>query len=455
MYLVCKAGNADMKIQQEVTESPHNSKPKNSADTCLNGRWLLMARVLWIALVAFPLSIFFVCLPILTAQLEKVCVGNECIAEQLTPDTLRVLHDLGLSASKYAIISLVLIVAEATVWFTVSGVLAWRKSNDWFVLLVALMLVLLSTNNVMNLIATSHSLWQIPAQLCHFLSLVLLFLVFSLFPNGRFVPRWMVWLLVIWVVFQSINIFFPDAPWGVNNWPFLLVALFWFPLLGSLVFAQIYRFVRVSNPIQQEQTKWVVFGVVVVIVGEFVIFIPPVIFPTLSGSLYGLASGQSFDILTLLIPLSFGFAMLRYHLWDIDVLINRTLVYGLLTAILALFYVGLIVILQFLLRDIINQNNDVAIVVSTLVIAALFQPLRRRIQQIIDRRFYRRKYDAASTLAAFSATLRNEVDLGQLSEHLVTVVQDTMQPSHVSLWLRQHDSKLPRTDSMPPTQLSQ
>ncbi len=138
----------------------------------------------------------------------------------------------------------------------------------------------------------------------------------------------------------------------------------------------------------------------------------------------------------LLIPLSIGFSILRYRLYDIDLLINRTLVYGSLTALLALLYFGLIVALQSLFQGMFQQNNAIAIVVSTLVIAALFQPLRYRIQSIIDRRFYRRKYDAAKTVAAFSATLRNEVDLTQLSEHLIAVVQETMQPSHVSLWLR-------------------
>ncbi len=111
------------------------------------------------------------------------------------------------------------------------------------------------------------------------------------------------------------------------------------------------------------------------------------------------------------IPISFGIAILRYHLYDIDILINRTLVYGTLSAILALVYFGLIFALQYLLRGIINQNNDVAIVISTLMIAALFQPLQRRIQTLIDRRFYRRKYDAAKILKAFSASLRTEVDL--------------------------------------------
>jgi len=136
------------------------------------------------------------------------------------------------------------------------------------------------------------------------------------------------------------------------------------------------------------------------------------------------------------IPISIGIAMLRYRLWDIDILINRTLVYGSLTALLALLYFGLIFALQSLFQEMFKQNNTVAIVVSTLVIAALFQPLRHRIQRFIDRRFYRSKYDAVKIVEAFSATLRNEVDLNKLSEQLITVVQETMQPAHVSLWLR-------------------
>ena len=138
----------------------------------------------------------------------------------------------------------------------------------------------------------------------------------------------------------------------------------------------------------------------------------------------------------LLIPISIGFSIFRYRLYDIDLLINRTLVYGTLTVLLALLYFGLIFVLQSLFQGLFHQNNAVAIVVSTIVIYAVFQPLRHRIQQFIDRRFYRSKYDAARTLEAFSATLRNEVDLGQLRENLLNVVQDTMEPAHVSLWLR-------------------
>jgi hypothetical protein len=134
--------------------------------------------------------------------------------------------------------------------------------------------------------------------------------------------------------------------------------------------------------------------------------------------------------------IAIGLAILRSRLWEIDIIINRTLVYGSLTALLGLLYFGLIFGLQFLFQGIFGQNNDVAIVVSTLAIAALFQPLRHHLQKIVDRRFYRSKYDAAKIIETFSATLRNEVELNQLSDHLVAVVQETMQPAHVSLWLR-------------------
>jgi hypothetical protein len=426
-----------MHVQPSEMGRSEQATLDDATGTSLQGRWLLVVRMVWVVVVAGVVAIFFTSLPLLYTQLEHICLGNACLSEQLTSDTQRVLAGLGFDARTYALISLVFIAAEAMVWFMVGCVLAWRKSRDWFVLLVALMLVMVGTNNVMNVLASSHSLWQLPAQACHFLSLVLLFLAFSLFPNGRFVPRWMAWLLLIWMAFQSLNIFFADAPWGINTWPFLLVACLWFALLASLVFAQVYRFVRVSTPVQREQTKWVVFAVVVVIVGEFLIFLPLVLFPTLSASIYGLVSGPSFDLLTLLIPLSFGFALLRYHLWDIDVLIHRTLVYGILTVLLALVYSGIVIGLQALVLLFTGQvlESPLVVVASTLAIAALFHPLRHRIQAVIDRRFYRRKYDATQIVEMFSATLRNEVDLNQLREHLLTVVQETMEPSHVSLWL--------------------
>jgi hypothetical protein len=136
------------------------------------------------------------------------------------------------------------------------------------------------------------------------------------------------------------------------------------------------------------------------------------------------------------IPVAIGFAVLRYRLYDIDVVINRTLVYGSLTVALVALYFGGIVVLQRLFVLLTGQQSTLAVVASTLLIAALFTPLRRRIQSFIDRRFYRSKYDARKTLEAFSVKLREEMDLEALNEDLVGVVRETMQPAHVSLWLR-------------------
>jgi hypothetical protein len=141
------------------------------------------------------------------------------------------------------------------------------------------------------------------------------------------------------------------------------------------------------------------------------------------------------------LPTAIGIAILRYRLYDIDLLINRTLVYGSLTVSLALVYIGSVVSLQYVLRTLTGQESQIAIVTSTLAIAALFNPLRRRVQAFVDRRFYRRKYDAAKTLAAFNARLREETDLHILTDDLAGVVRETMQPAHVSLWLRPDPDK--------------
>jgi hypothetical protein len=141
------------------------------------------------------------------------------------------------------------------------------------------------------------------------------------------------------------------------------------------------------------------------------------------------------------LPIAAGIAILRYRLYDIDVVINRTLVYGVLTAALALVYVASIVLLQGLFRALTGGNSQLAVVASTLAIAALFVPLRRRVQAFIDRRFYRRKYDIATTLQAFNVRLRNDVDLDSVADDLVEVVNETMQPTHVSLWLRPPERK--------------
>jgi hypothetical protein len=429
-----------MNVQHAPTAMKGSRERDSSAR--LQGRWLLLARGLWIALVIFTLVTFFASLPVYVAQLQTPCAPTACPYQQLTHAQAETLQGMGLSLADYATLTVAFTLAFMVVSLVVSTLIIWRRPDDRMAVLVALLLVTTGAATVTSAVSASSSPWRLPDEGVAFLASVFFVLVFLLFPGGRFVPHWMRWTLVVFLAVQVPFTFFPNAPFMLKTSFFQLDWLVFLGELATVAFVQLYRYRRVSSPLQRQQTKWVVFGLAVPIAVIVLVDVLALLFPVAveHNSLAVLAYNEV-GFLLLLIPLSFGFAMLRYRLWDIDVLINRTLVYGALTVILTGVYVGLVIGLQALLRGIISQDNGVAIVLSTLAIAALFQPLRQGIQRLIDRRFYRRKYDATRTLAAFSATLRNEVDLDQLRELLLAVVQETMQPSHVSLWLRppEHD----------------
>ncbi len=198
----------------------------------------------------------------------------------------------------------------------------------------------------------------------------------------------------------------------------------------SLLAAAISLILRLrrARGVERQQLKWFVYSAAMMVGG----FATSFVFSGLANSIAWSLGILGFMVL----PVATGIAILRYRLYDIDALINRTLVYGALTATLVLVYVGSVAGLQRLLSPVVGEDNGLAVVASTLLIAALFGPLRRRVQGFIDRRFYRRKYDAAKTLAAFGAKLRDEIELETLNEELLTVVNETMQPAHASLWLR-------------------
>jgi hypothetical protein len=249
-------------------------------------------------------------------------------------------------------------------------------------------------------------------------------LMLLIFPDGQLPSRR--WWAVVAVALAGYALTFLGVYWPVGVWLCLAA------LLASVV-AVVLRWRR-STDQERQQLKWLVYMVALAVIagllglaGGYVwtyAYVPAVLVVTA-----GVGLG---------IPAAIGVAVLRYRLYDIDVLINRTLVYGALTAALVAIYFGGVTATQAIFRVFTGQHNQpqLLIAISTLVIAALFNPLRRRIQGFIDRRFYRRKYDAAKTLEAFSAKLRDETDLDALSDDLVEVVRETMQPAHVSLWLR-------------------
>jgi len=243
-------------------------------------------------------------------------------------------------------------------------------------------------------------------------------------------------VILLWIAHEVAYYLFPDSVLNTDrSFPLLdivLLSAFTCIALG----AQVYRYMRMSNPVEREQSRWVVFGVVAGGLGAVAFNVPFQSSFAQFSSPYALVIDAGFISSMLMIPLTIGVAILHHRLWDIDVIINRTLVYGALTATLVAGYFGGIVLLQQLFIVLTGQKSTLALVASTLLIAALFDPLRRRIQAFIDKRFYRRKYDIRKTLEAFAAELRDETNLDALSDDLVDVVRETMQPAHVSLWLR-------------------
>ncbi len=433
--------------------SPISTKNSASSDTQMRGQgvWLMLAWVGWTLLTVLSLIDFVTSIQEYLVAVRTLCRSGSCVSGQPTLQTAHTLQQFGLSVGAYAALSVGLVLASGLVSLAVAVIIIWRRHRDWMALLVSSTLItqgLFESNFLDGLFDNSASAWHVAGLLLSYISPVQVLFLCALFPNGRPVPRWLGWLLLGICLVDLLPSFFPAMPFG--DWIELLFILSGFPLI---VGAMIYRYRRVSTPVERQQTKWVVFGVALTMSAFLIWLVPQIIlFGSLSqpGSLYDLIGHPLFVVASLAIPICLGIAILRYRLWDIDVIINRTLVYGSLTVILGALYAGLIVGLEGLAGLVTGPElqQPLALVISTLVIAALFQPVRRRLQQVIDLRFYRRKYDTAKTLARFAAALRSEVQLGALTDHLLGAVDETMQPERVSLWLR--TETVPA--AVPPTQ---
>jgi hypothetical protein len=425
----------------------HNTllaKPTNPAlkgNQRRQGWWLVAARTIYVLLTGSAVFLFFFSLPAYHAQMLTICptLPGCSFSGQVSRGTLPWLQSVHLSISAYAVLFLGLATLNALLSLLVGIVIVWRlwgKSNEFLGLLASFVLIVAGTiangsGSFTNFSSASLLLIEIMGSIAFFLYWLAVGMFLVTFPTGRFSPRW-TWLVILLFIIQI-------PLYGVLEHeasPLLFAAerlLVW----GSAFAVLAWRYRHLFTSAQRQQTKWLLYGYVpfylVYLLYGALQSIPALKTPD---SLYLVVGPVFQQLFSLIVPLGVGIALLRYRLWDVDLLIKRTLVYGTLSVSLVLIYVSLIVGLSFLLQGVIGKGNALVIVASTLAIAALFQPLRSRIQHFIDRRFYRRKYDAAKVIAAFNATLRTEVDLNTLSEQLLAVIEETMQPTHVSLWLR-------------------
>lgn len=408
-------------------------------------RWLRWVRALWVLLMLNSVLLFGLTLWVTFQFLEH---PSERLVQGLNAQ--------GLPFAAYATFTIVSITILFLVYLIVSWLIFFRRPEDGFALFTSIFLLGFGATNAYPQFVEFIQFFQnqpwwyaIPSLISTLSSWTLLVPFLVLYPDGHFVPRWAVGIaiggFVITVAWGLFSNAFSDiaSPLGIFG-AFAAVVL-----SAASFYVQFRRYQHYSSPLQRQQTKWFVLALAIFAISTILTFL----LPTQAARLLTPAASVQTDLATMVntlgsvfIPLAVGIAILRYRLWDIDILIRKTLTYSLVLVLLAVMYFGSVILLQQVVVHLTGLGqNEITTVLSTLAIAALFIPLRDRVQNVIDQRFYRTKYDAQQVLNDFANTVRDETDLEQLTAHLIQVVDETMQPTTVTMWLKEIADNRPQT----------
>ena len=415
----------------------------SSSEISSTSIWIRIARIFWVLLALMYFGLFIAAFPVAYAEYQQVCQNDDCASNILTAEEVTALEDLGFTLDFYASY---LAGAEILLltWAITGTFIFLRRSDEWIGLLVSMALIAIGisgfSDNV-NLLSKATPEFALLHNTLSAVGASLVVLLVFLFPDGHFVPRWTRYVAIPLVALALADPLLASLLPPLENapgTPALIAAL----LVGILVgvFAQIQRYRNHSDLGQRQQTKWVIFGFLGLLLVALTWAIAIEFYPLAPGRgrLYFNILGILifFIPLMLLLPISITFSILRYRLFDIDIIIKRTAVYGALTIAILVIYFATVVVLQNVFRSLTGQGEQLAIVASTLLIAALFNPLRGRIQTTVNRRFFRGDYDAAQALNTFAESVQDEVDLERMQNALISTVEETMQPSRVSLWIK-------------------
>jgi signal transduction histidine kinase len=406
----------------------------------LRGRTLTLARIAWIVVAALAVSLFVAGVPAEFALLRDPCPTARCATGQLPPAGLRALEVLGFSPEAFAGYLVTMDTIFAAVCCAVAALVFWRRSDDRMGLLTSLALLTFGTATfvfTLEALATRHPALGLTVDFLHLLGAASFSLFLYLFPDGRFVPRWMRWVALLWIAWQSARYFFPQWHSNPDAWYLWTTTVVWSAAFGTVLYAQVHRFRRVSNAGQRQQIKWVVLGITSA-VSVFLVtmlalsaFVPV---PTSPRSLAAHLIGYGVVyVAMLIIPLSIGIAILRYHLYDIDLVISRTVVYGTLTTSVVLLYVlvvgGLGTVLQV-------QGNLIVSLIATGLAAVMFQPLRDRLQRGVNRVIYGERDDPYAVLSRLGSRLESTLAPDAVLPAVTRTLRETLKLPYAEIQLR-------------------
>ncbi|MQB01366.1 MAG: hypothetical protein GEU78_13920 [Actinobacteria bacterium] len=389
----------------------------------------------WRALLALTVGLFALSVPERYEQLEALARSTQLAEGPSLTGFLQTASSPGI----YPLVVTGLEVSFVVALLLVSAGIASGRIDDWRRLFFSAVFVTYSVWVTPTLDSLSGDPILGPiGSLVQAVGLIFAIHFFLLFPDGRFIPRWGRISSVFWIAYTLAWALRPDAWYSLIDpfqVPFAVFATLMFGWLTGLV-AQTVRYRSNATPDQRRQTRWVVIAIAGAVAAYGAVYLPGLFIAETGAArvAFDLFGVPAFWLLAMPMAFALGFAMLRHQLFDFHAVINRTLVYGSLTALLGGIYLGVVTLLGQILGPVAG-TSDLAVAGSTLTVAALFKPALSRIQQVIDRRFYRTRYDAALAVERFTTRLRGEVDLGSLRDDLIELVSETVQPTTASLWL--------------------
>ncbi len=414
---------------------------RNQTDTRLHGYWLVLARTMWICVVALSLAVSIVYIPLEFRQLHTVCTGSSC-GQQLTAGIVQDLHQLNLSVDFFASYLVILQVGSLLVWAAVALLIFWRRSDDRMALLVALFLVLFPAAQGLGSPDTVGIAYPSLQPLMTFLDdlgWLSLLLFFYLFPDGRFVPRWTAGVALGYALLNILGGLFSGLSFN-DTVSFLLGLPLLVAVVGIGLFSQIYRYRRISGTVQRQQTRWIVYGVVAAVLLFICLISLGRVIPHKPGLAGVLLVNTAIYSCELLIPLSIGFSILRYRLYDIDIIINRTLVYGILTVSVIGIYALVVGTLGTLLQA---QGNFFISLLAAGLVAVLFQPLRLSLQRGVNRLMYGERDTPGKVISRLGQRLETTLAPDAVLPTIVETVAQALKLPYTAITLKQDGEFVP------------